>query len=498
MKKNLLIILLLVSFFSFSQGIQQSLDSVFQTHQLMGMSVTAVCKGEIIFNGNYGLADYERNIPVSDSTLYRVASISKSITATALMVLWDQGLFDLDDDISSYLGFEVRNPYYPAASITFRMLLSHTSCITDGPGYSSFLNASYEQAVVPSLAEILVPAGEYYSFGNFLQKYPGTYFTYSNLNYVILGTLVEKLSQQRFDLVCKSIVFDPLGLEASFLPSSLNNISNLAVLYRFQGGEWAPQADDFGGVLPAPPISLQNYIPGTNAAVFAPQGGLRISATDLTKFMLLHANKGILNQIRILSDSAASLMQTPAWVFNGNNGDNYYGLFKSWGLGFHLSIGEYGNDQVFPSTAMVGHPGEAYGLVSDMYFDPVQKSGLVFVTNGCKTNYFAGLSSAFYAQEEGIFQTVFEKAVNPCLLSGLSKTKPAEIGLVFNRQTGEIEFGNRKGKAKLEIFNIQGIMVFKQFLDMQNTFEIGRLADGLYVLRLQTGNDVLTGKIKIE
>lgn len=498
MKMNLFFILLMASVSSFSQGIQQSLDSVFRAQQFMGMSVTAVCKGEIIFNGHCGLADYERNIPVSDSTIYRVASISKSLTATALMLLWDQGLFDLDDDVANYLGFEVRNPNYPAAPITFRMLLSHTSSITDGDTYPAFLNASYAQEMIPSLEEIMGSSGSYYSFGNFLAKYPGTYFTYSNLNYVILGTLVEKLSQQRFDLFCKAAVFDPLGMNASFLPSSLTNISNLAVLYRYQSGEWTPQADDFGGVLPAPPIGLQNYIPGTNAAVFAPQGGMRTSAADLTKFMLLHANRGVLNESRILSDTAAGLMQTPEWMFNGNNGDDYYGLFKSWGLGFHLSQGIQGSDQVFPSGAMVGHPGEAYGLVSDMYFDPVGKSGLVFITNGCKTPYYPGLSSAFYVQEEEVFQTVFEKAIIPCLVSEIDKCAANQARMFYNRQAGKIEFDNVPGKAQLEVFSITGVLVFKKFFDFNGSFETSGLPKGLYVLRLQTCNQVFSYKLRID
>ena len=95
------------------------------------MQVCIVENDQIIWKGAYGYASIEQNKPVGDSTIFHIASISKLLTGTALMQLWEEGLFDLDDDINNYLPFEIRNPNYPDDPITFRMLLTHTSSIND-------------------------------------------------------------------------------------------------------------------------------------------------------------------------------------------------------------------------------------------------------------------------------------------------------------------------------------------------------------------------------
>ena len=79
-----------------AQSLDEQLSQIAATYELIGMSVVEVCEGQISFSKGYGIADYDDEIPITDSTLYRIASISKSVTATALMILYDQGLFGLD------------------------------------------------------------------------------------------------------------------------------------------------------------------------------------------------------------------------------------------------------------------------------------------------------------------------------------------------------------------------------------------------------------------
>ncbi len=393
-----------ISFLS-SQTLDEDLNQIFIDQELMGMSVVVVEDDSVIFSKGYGLADYEREIPVTDSTIYRIASISKSVTATALMQLYDAGLFQLDEDISDYLGFLLRNPDFPDTPITFRMLLSHTSSIQDGTGYSDFLADSYTFDPPPHINSLLTQAGSYYTSNMFRNEMPGSYFAYSNVNYGIIGTLIEKISETRFDIYCRQEILEPLNLKGSFNIQDISNLNNIAVLYRKPGAVWVPQADNFLGIMP-PPRNLDIYPIGSNAFIFAPQGGLRISANDLSQFMLMHLRNGTTNGIQIITDTTAQLMHTTQWEYDGSNGDNYYGLFRKWGLGFHLTSNTANSDIVFPSSFMIGHPGEAYGLISDMYFNKDLKNGIIFITNGSAIDYEIGDFSAFYTVEEEVFTAV--------------------------------------------------------------------------------------------
>ena len=197
-------------------NIDTQLQNIRIKRQLMGMSALAVYKDSIIYSANIGTADYARNIPVTDSTLYRIASISKTVTATALMMLYEQGLFKLDEDISDILGFTVRNPYYSSIAITPRMLLSHTSGIQDGTGYGNFIMDTYFSRHPTSIARLLADTGSYYTCDLWQDHAPGTYFMYCNLNFGIIGTLIEKLSGQRFDVYCKQHILDSLGIKGSY------------------------------------------------------------------------------------------------------------------------------------------------------------------------------------------------------------------------------------------------------------------------------------------
>ena len=202
----------------------------------MGMSVVVFCENGITQNIALGKADWSRNIDMTTDTKYRIASISKTITAIAAMQLVEQNLLDLDEDISNILGYDVKNPNHPNVAITPRMLLSHTSTIIDGTNYSSFLGATVNDNPVPNLSTILTVGGAYYVASLFNNTTPGTYFNYSNLNYVVLGTLIEKVSNQRFDAYCKQFIFEPLNLDASFNVNDLQDINELAVVYRKPGG----------------------------------------------------------------------------------------------------------------------------------------------------------------------------------------------------------------------------------------------------------------------
>lgn len=412
----------LLPFSVFSQ-LQANLESVFNEYDLMGMSVVTLCDGEINNSYHYGFRDYERNLPVNENTLYRIASISKLVTAIGLMKLWDQGMFNLDEDVSDALGFSLRSPDFPEVAITYRMLLSHRAGLQDGAGYNGFLSDTYSLISPPPLSELLLPGGDYFSDNMWRQESPGSYFAYSNIAYGVIGTLIEALSGMRFDTYMSSEVLEPLGISGSFNPADLSSIDDVAVLYRFQGGMWNPQADQYEGITPPQPV-LDDYEPGTNGLRFAPQGGLRCSAEDLARIAIMLCQQGIHDGAVFLSSESVSAMLADTWTWNGGNGDNYYGLFRSWGLGVHRVTNSPNGDIVFPDVPVFGHPGEAYGLISDLYFSPESCNGLIFITNGAMNGYSFGDYSAFYRVEEEIFDVVNSAGIPQCVTDIQAVSEP--------------------------------------------------------------------------
>jgi CubicO group peptidase (beta-lactamase class C family) len=215
-------------------------------YNIVGTSAAFVQDGKVIWSNGYGWADLEREKLVTPDTIFRVASISKSITATALMQLWEKGKFGLDDDISNYLGFNIRNPKYPNDKITFRMLLTHTSSLLDGSdsgGYLKAINASNP----PPLIDLLVPGGNAYSSLTWGDYRPGSSFNYSNFGIGVIACLIEKISGERFDQYAMHHIFRPLGMDASYDVADIANLDRVAVLYKpsSDGKNFIPAADYF-------------------------------------------------------------------------------------------------------------------------------------------------------------------------------------------------------------------------------------------------------------
>ena len=386
-----------------ARDFSKAMDEAMERHGVMGMSALVISNGEIAEAYYGGQRNYEHSWSVDAATRFRIASISKSITAMGCMKLVESGMLDLDAAITEYLSFDLNNPNHPNVPITLRMLLSHTSSIQDGDGYEPFLSATYQSADdVPSMGELLQSGGTWFTPNMYRTEVPGTYFAYSNLNFGVVATVMEAVTGLRFDVLMDQLIFQPMGIGCSYDVSALNGIENLAALYRNQDG-WVAQADQFNGERPESP-ELSAYIPGSNGVYFAPQGGLRASAAELYELMAVLFNGGVAsNGIGVLAPETVEAMLTAQWTHNGSDGDNYNNLFNSWGLGLQRVTNADLGDIVFSEMQMWGHPGEAYGLVSDWYFDPVSKDGVIFLTNGVWDGYSTGEKSAYYTLEEDVF-----------------------------------------------------------------------------------------------
>lgn len=331
---------------------------------LSSLSVLAIKDGKVDFQRVYG----HRRLPdqLADAqTLYRIASVSKMVTALGVMRLVEEGKLTLDADVSQYLGFALRNPHFPQQAITLRMLMSHTSSLRDEGGY-------------------FWPAGVKLKDKTFTwasNAAPGQYFSYCNLGWGLVGTMMEKVTGERFDQLMQRLILAPMGVRGGYYPPAFSpvEVATLATLYRKRPvdsevwaskGPWVAQVDD--RIAP----SVQDYEIGSNATPFSPTGGLRISAADLGKIMLMMINRGQHQGKPVLQPASLDLMFARQWTSNGvaGTGANGEGKQLGWGLGNeHFADG-------------LGHRGDAYGMWSVFKVDLARRSGVVVLVGGTATD----------------------------------------------------------------------------------------------------------------
>lgn len=344
MRKTLLFLLIGWSSLQAQISPEQRLKEIMDQYEAVGLSVAVVKKGKPVYEAALGFKDLESREPLRSSDLFRIASISKSFTSTAILQLEEAGKLSLNDEISQYMGFPVQNPKFPDIPITLRMMLSHTSSLNDSQGY--FELGVLDPSVNTEWAK---------SFNDYA---PGEGYQYCNLNFNMLGAVVEKVSGERFDNYIHEHILKPLGLYGGYRVGALDS-TRFAKLYAFEGSykespaAYHPRTEE-----------LRQYKPGVSTPVFSPTGGMKISAPGLARYMIMHMNYGKSGKRRILSKKSAKLMQTP--------------VRQDYGLALLRT------EKLIPGVELVGHTGSAYGLYSSMFFHPGKKYGIVAITNGCK------------------------------------------------------------------------------------------------------------------
>ena len=261
-----------------------------------GLSACIIKDDTIFWQGNYGYANIAQNKLVTDSTLFYIASVSKVFTGTAIMQLWENGLFELDDDVNDYLPFSVRNPYHPDVPITFRMLLAHASSI-------------HHERVTNVIWGSDSPVELGYYIENFLTYSwhwnnwaPGTKFEYCNVSVALLGYLVEMITDMPFEKYCQDSIFVPLGMnETSWFLANLD-ISKIATPYEYSAGQY--KSNSHWGVAEYPATQI------------------RTSLTQLARFLIAYRQGGQIDSVRILNSSTIDSMTTVQYPAN----NSYQGL----------------------------------------------------------------------------------------------------------------------------------------------------------------------------
>ncbi len=371
------------------------------------LSIAAIKEGEsqpnIIVTGRGRVPKDAADRPV------RIASISKLTVAIVAMQMVERGELSLAADVSDILGWQLRNPSFPDEAITVGQLLSHTSSLTDGTDYT---------APLPQTLEQLMGDARFYQ----AEHRPGGFFLYANINYGVLGTVMEAAAGQRFDQLMQQRLFAPAGLDIGFNwhGVTLARQAQAIPAGRYEdaplspGEENTPSSQGIVIAIDGEPVgpspsraALQGYVPGTNATVFSPQGGLRASLKDLLVLGEIFTTGGQINGVQILAPSTVKTMTKAAWVLNEaeDNGDSYGGLMRSFGLGVHIY--QPGNRCFETNGARyLGHFGEAYGLIGGLLVDPKAKRTVAYLFPYTPTNAEDALSdcSGLYRWEERFFK----------------------------------------------------------------------------------------------
>lgn len=306
--------------------------------QIPGAVALIARNGELVMHQAYGQADVQDGRPFEKDDIFRIASQTKAITATAVMMLWEEGRFQLDDPISDYIpefaetgvleSFDEADSSFttvpPARPITIRHLLTHTSGIGYGmiDGDPRFRKAFVKAGIIdaftadPVTLEDNIPKLARMP----LHHEPGEGWTYSE-GLDVLGFFVEIVSGMPFDRFLRTRIFDPLGMDDTwfYLPEGLAD--RLVPVQYWDEGQWKP--------FTTPVFEIDYPVTGART-YFAGGAGLSSTASDYAAFLQMYLNQGTLNGNRLLSRTTIETMMA------NQIGDLWDGGPKDYGLAFGI------------------------------------------------------------------------------------------------------------------------------------------------------------------
>ncbi len=362
--------------------IDRMIEEYVKAEQMPGAVGLIIRDGKIVYYKAFGVSDMENKTPLKKDDIFRIASQTKAITATAVMMLWEEGKFLLDDPLSKYIpefkspailkSFNMADSSYttdpPKGEITIRQLLTHSSGIDYAGIGSPEFKAIYAKAKIVSgigndsglLADKIKTLGKLP-----IKHQPGERWTYG-LNHDVLGYLVEVWSGMPFDQFLRTRIFDPLGMNDTYFYLPKEKQGRLVALHQDKAGKLGKAKNKvYDGVDP-------NYpnLPGT---YFSGGAGLSSTVEDYAKFLQMYLNNGQFNNARLLGRKTVELILT----------DQLPDLPNEYGLAFGLETSK--NDSKFVMSSGTFSWGGAFN--SQYWADSKERLiGLIF-TNVYNTTH---------------------------------------------------------------------------------------------------------------
>ncbi len=405
---------------SFTSAVKVNLDSLMldsaitayqSLYGIPGIATMIVKDKQVIWNRNYGYRNREQMLPVEDSTIFEIASISKTFVGTSIMQLVQRGLIDLDANIDAYLpaGFRVSNPNFPNDSITVKMLLTHTSSIADNWSIMNPLISCGDSPIRLDsfLVGYLTPGGKYNSVNNFYNYRPGTNWNYTDVGFGLAALAVEHVAGKSFYEYCRDSIFLPLSMNSSTWFLAETKQDNLATAYE------------------GPAEHCQVGWP------IYPQGSMRTNKLDMVKYLLAYVNYGKSGDVRILDSLTVSDMISDQVGYTSDY------LLPWWRLRQGLTW-----YRVLPiNDTGWGSVGSDPGMLSYVIFDPHEKWFTIWFQNyrpdGSELGNIAEINNVFtaYAHLYGNVYAVRPAVCNPYARVGIdSALFRSRFSNVYNHQ----------------------------------------------------------------
>jgi len=343
-------------------SMDERVEEVFRATKTVGGAFVVAQHGEIVYERYYGEQQKTTHVPVTENTYFRGASVTKLVTGIGLMKMMDEGLLDPDEDISTYLGYTVRNKRFMKTPITLRILMSHTAGLVEN---SSFARKA---SILSDMIDIEKKAGS-----NFKKDVkPGSAYAYSNFGAGITGAIVESVTGMDVSSYMRQSLFEPLGIDAAYSATQLEEPEYIAATYKKDGSLYA-----------APSYLLrQEYLqeasPDTHYRVTI--GSLLIRPRDLARLGIALCGDGTVDGVRVLSEeSVMAMRQEHSPETDGITQDSPYTFFT------------IRQDTLFEGLRVYGHQGTDEGIVCNLYVEPENELVIAVMTNGCKTNRDDGI-----------------------------------------------------------------------------------------------------------
>ena len=309
-------------------------------HQLSAVTVSVIHGDSLIFARGYGLADIDSNQPVQvNQTLFRIGSVSKTFTWTAVMMLFEQGMLDLDTDVNTYLKDVQVNEAFDEP-VTLRHLMSHRAGFEDT--IRLFAVADDDPRTLSELLSEHQPKRIYP---------PGERTSYSNWGAALAAQIVEDVSGVSYKSYLQEEILNPLGMNRTELdpPGDMagDRRENLAAGYKTLQGA----------------LGLQGYM---QLGEYWPAGGMASTATDMARWMQFHLNKGQLGSVQLMTPETHDAMWPRAYNDRPNGADVAHGF----------------QDMPYRGLRLLGHGGGTAAFLTNMIMVPELNLGIFTSQNG--------------------------------------------------------------------------------------------------------------------
>lgn len=312
----------------------------------VALSAAIIRGNQLLWSAGYGQANISANRKAEAETIYMIASVSKTVTGVAVMQLAEKGKINLDENINSYLPFQVVHPNHPGSFITCRHLLSHISGIRDDhltkfAGELTSINQDPSLSLAEFCTGFFTPGNKFYNASTFSSQGPGKEYIYSNLGFALLGYIVERVAGVPFHQFTKDNIFVPLGMNQTSWRLAELPLEKLAM-----------------------PYDENNQPFGHYTFADYPNGGLFTTVNDLSKFLRAFANGGAWNGARILTQMNVNEMLKI----------HYPAIAPYQGLA-------WGREAFYAAGKLWGHLGAERGVATLMFFDQNNQSGVIALMN---------------------------------------------------------------------------------------------------------------------